>query len=438
MSESMRPLNAAWPVTATQIGLIAFGFIELAFLGRVSTVAANSAALGYVWMSTTLVVGYGVSLASDIPIGNACANEDAGVMLLALQKAMLSCFWIALPIAGLWLGTGPILVFFGIEKSLAMHAHRYVLYQLPGLLPLLWFLTLRQFWQARGHAKQIAMVLAFANLLHVTLSWIFVFSAIKSSALIWVGPAISSSIARIAMFTAIVLMGIRMGAPSIRRLFGQALWPLASQPWRYAYDIRQGVIIGLQMGIEQWAFQGATLIAARLGPTSLAAHAIVLNITSFTYTLPLGLSRIIATELCTSASKPIQDRIRMSKKALQTSAVMMTGIAVSMWALARYLPHMYSSDSKVVGEAARVLPLVGLSQIPDGMQVTAAGILRAWGKANRTLAVNIIGYGLVALPLAHAGVRFGLLGIWAALSIGLIAISLLLMWSLRKTWNRSP
>ena len=36
--------------------------------------------------------------------------------------------------------------------------------------------------------------------------------------------------------------------------------------------------IGVQMSLEVWAFQTATLLAGRLGDTALAAHSIVLNV----------------------------------------------------------------------------------------------------------------------------------------------------------------
>jgi hypothetical protein len=54
--------------------------------------------------------------------------------------------------------------------------------------------------------------------------------------------------------------------------------------------LRIGLPIGLQFGLEVWAFQLATLLAGRLGTVPLAAHTIVLNLSSFSFMFPLGIS----------------------------------------------------------------------------------------------------------------------------------------------------
>ena len=80
--------------------------------------------------------------------------------------------------------------------------------------------------------------------------------------------------------------------------FGLGLHRAAWLPWqRASFDWRRigriawlGLPIGLHFGLEVWAFQLATLMAGKLGPGALAAHAIVLNLASLSFMFPLGIS----------------------------------------------------------------------------------------------------------------------------------------------------
>ena len=58
--------------------------------------------------------------------------------------------------------------------------------------------------------------------------------------------------------------------------------------------LRLGLPIGLQYLLEYGAFAAAALLMGVLGTTQMAAHQIAINLASFTFMVPLGVSTATA------------------------------------------------------------------------------------------------------------------------------------------------
>ncbi len=74
-------------------------------------------------------------------------------------------------------------------------------------------------------------------------------------------------------------------------------------------------------------------------------------------------------------------------------------------------------------------------QIPDGLQVGAAGALRGFKDARVPMLLNFTAYWLVGFPLAWwMGIRMGAGpdGIWSGLIAGLVTCAVLLIWRYRR------
>ena len=82
--------------------------------------------------------------------------------------------------------------------------------------------------------------------------------------------------------------------------------------------------------------------------------------------------------------------------------------------------------------AAAILPIAAAFQVFDGVQVVGAGILRGTGATLPAACFNLLGYWVLALPLAWwmAFARgWALAGVWWGLALGLMIVALsLLAW----------
>ena len=89
--------------------------------------------------------------------------------------------------------------------------------------------------------------------------------------------------------------------------------------------------------------------------------------------------------------------------------------------------------------AVWLLLFVAAFQIPDGLQVGAAGALRGFKDAHVPMALNFTAYWLIGFPAAwwfgiHQG--FGPSGIWAGLIAGLVTCAVFLLLRYRQVTRR--
>jgi MATE family multidrug resistance protein len=100
------------------------------------------------------------------------------------------------------------------------------------------------------------------------------------------------------------------------------------------------------------------------------------------------------------------------------------------------LARIYSADGVVVALTALLIPIAGVFQVFDGIQVVALGALRGVGDTRLPMVLNLVGFWLVGLPVSAAlGLRlgFGPEGVWAGLALGIAVVAILL---LVRVWTR--
>jgi MATE family multidrug resistance protein len=107
------------------------------------------------------------------------------------------------------------------------------------------------------------------------------------------------------------------------------------------------------------------------------------------------------------------------------------------------LPHglarLYTVDPGVVAVAAALIPLAGVFQVFDGLQVVAGGILRGLGETRVAMMVNLLGYWLLGLPVSYLlGFRagWGPVGLWWGLVVGLGVVATVLLTRVRAALRR--
>ena len=82
-----------------------------------------------------------------------------------------------------------------------------------------------------------------------------------------------------------------------------------------------------------------------------------------------------------------------------------------------------------------LIPLAGVFQVFDGIQVTSIGLLRGLGDTRTPMIVGILGFWLLGLPvslLLGFTLNYGPAGLWWGLVLGLVAVALFLLFRLRQ------
>jgi MATE family multidrug resistance protein len=273
-------------------------------------------------------------------------------------------------------------------------------------------------------------VMIFANIVHIFGNWVLIFGHLGSPALGVVGAGIATSLTRALALGLLIWMtlGLRLHEGAWRPWSREAL-SLAG----LRRVLALGLPVGLQVGLEVWAFQIATLMAGRLGVIQLAGHQIVLNMASLTFMVPLGIAIGASTRVGNLIGAGRSDQVqRAAWVAFGLGASAMAFFAAVMIGLRDQLPRLYTSDAQVIAVCGFLLPIAAAFQIFDGTQAVGCGILRGMGRTRAPALVTLVGYYAIALPFAWwLGIErdLGIAGIWWGLCLGLVVVaSALLVW----------
>jgi MATE family multidrug resistance protein len=104
-----------------------------------------------------------------------------------------------------------------------------------------------------------------------------------------------------------------------------------------------------------------------------------------------------------------------------------------------FLAGLYTLDTSVLAVAGLLIPLAGVFQVFDGLQVVAGGILRGLGETRVAMLVNILGYWLLGIPVSYVlGFRLGMgpVGLWWGLVLGLAVVATVLLVRVRIALGR--
>lgn len=434
--EAMHLLRLAAPVIGTQLGMMTLGVVDTVMVGHLGVEAIGAASLGNVWVMGTLIAGMGLVLGIDPLVSQGHGARDANKMGQALQQGFAIATLSSLPIALLWLFTGPVLIALRQEPEIAWAAHRYALVQLPGIPAFLGFIALRAYLMNRGLMWPALWVVLVANLLNAGLNYVLIFGKLGLPAWGVTGAGLATGITRLFLFAGLAIWIIRF------QLHRDAWtgWSWQAVAWsRLRHTVALGAPIGIQFGLEIWAFQIATLLSGWLGAAELAAGTIVLNVASVSFMVPLGVAIGAAARvgnlIGAGQSRAAQ---RSAWVALGLGALFMSVFAVLFVVLRHKLPALYTRDAATIALAAGALPIAAAFQLFDGTQVVGGAVLRGMGKTRPAALFNLLGYYAIALPLGawlafRAG--WGLRGLWCGLAAGLLAVATaLVIW----IWRRGP
>jgi MATE family multidrug resistance protein len=107
--------------------------------------------------------------------------------------------------------------------------------------------------------------------------------------------------------------------------------------------------------------------------------------------------------------------------------------------LPTFFARLYTSAPDVVAFAATLLPIAGVFQVFDGIQVVCAGILRGVGDTRAPMLINLVGFGGIGVTTSIVlafRTPLGPLGLWWGLVIGLAAVAMILLWRVRSRVGR--
>lgn len=419
-------IGLAVPVATVQIGLMMLGVVDTMIVGHLSATALASVAVANLYFWSVVVFSWGVMLVLDPIISQAVGAGDTDGIARGLQRGIVIAIVLGLILSTLLLPVERVLRFLRQPESIIPDAATYVRICIPSLPGLVVFFALRQTLQALGTLRPIVIVMIVANLVNLLLAWMLVFGRLGAPALGVAGSAIATSGVRLLMPVAVAAMSWAALRPLLR-------------PWRadtlsagpLLRMIRHGVPIGLQTTIEYVAFGIVAVMMGWLGEIEIAAHQIALNLAALTFMVPQGVAAAAAVLVGRAIGAGDEGSARRSAAAALILGVgFMSFTAVAFLVFPHVFASLYTNDRAAFVLAASLIPIAGVFQVFDGTQSVASGILRGAGDTHMPMVINLLGYGLVGIPVSmllafKLGMRAH--GLWWGLVAGLVAVALFLL-----------
>jgi MATE family multidrug resistance protein len=425
-SEVRELVALAIPVVTVQVGMMVMGVVDTIMVGHFSARDLAAVALGNLYFFTATVFPMGVLLSLDPVVSQAVGAGDRGAISRGLQRGGLLALLLALPASLVLLPGGPLLTFLRQPVDVVPVAAGYARAAAPGLFPFLMFIVLRQTLQAMGRVAPIVVTIVLANLGNLALNWVLIFGRLGFPALGAVGSGWASSTSRWAMLLGLLFFSRAALSPFLKPVGAEAFRarPLARM-------LRLGAPIGVQFGLEFGAFGTIGVLMGWLGTLAMASHQVALNLASLTFMVPLGVSQATAVLVGRGVGREDPPGARRAAGAgILLGGTFMSLTAVGFLVFPELLARAYSSDVDVISLAVMLIPLAGIFQVFDGLQVVASGVLRGVGDTRSPMVVNLLGFWCIGIPVSvWFGFRTsaGPVGLWWGLVAGLAAVAIFLL-----------
>lgn len=434
-------LALSWPMVLTNVAQTAMTATDVIMMGHLSPDALAAGALGTNLYNAVLIFGIGVMGAVSPMIAIELGRNRHAVR--DLRRTVRQGFWAAATMVGpMWLFLWQaefILTAMGQDPVLSKAAASYVHTLQWGLLPFFLYLCLRGFVAALLRPRWAFIVVLFALVFNAFANWCLMFGRLGFPALGLPGSGLATALSSALMFAGLALVVVRDRRFRRYHLLGRFWvpdWP------RYRAFWRLGLPIGLTLAFEVMIFNGAAFLMGLIGASSLAAHAIAIQIASLTFMVPLGIGQAGTVRVGRAFGAGDKEGIRRAgTMALILALSFMTCTALLMavvpeWLVAPFLDRSKPGADAVAELAMLFLFYAALFQIVDGAQVIGSSILRGLGDTRLPMILAGIGYWGIGLPLSAA---LGFLtplagrGIWIGLAIGLTVVSVMMLW---RWWAR--
>ena len=439
-AELRETLRLAVPLATANMLQMAVYAIDVIFVARLGQgeLAASSLSIALfglmMWCFSALTGAVAPLIAAELGRGRNAVREVRRSVRMALWLAV-ACSLVGMAIAS---HGEAILLATGQDAHIADRAGSFLGVLMWAIGPMIASNVLRTFASALGRPVVATAITALSIAVNALGNWVFVFGNLGMPALGLEGSALSSVLTAVVALAAYVV-AIRMDRRLARyRVFGRWWRP----EWaRLRQIVRIGAPIAATVLAEGGLFSSAAFLMGLIDPVQLAAHTVALQVAAFAFQVPFGVGQ--ATTIRVGWFFGAGDRAGMARAgwtgmAVGLSFVMLAAaamLAVPQLILSIYIDVAAPANAALVGYAVQFLAIAAAFQLFDGTQAVAAGALRGLQDTKVPMAMAIFGYwlpGFGTAALLGLGTPLQGFGVWIGLAIGLVVVSVLLLWR----WTR--
>ena len=426
-------LKLAYPVIVGMVGHTLVGFVDNAMVGQLGTseLAAISLGNSFVFLAMSFGIGFSTAITPLVAESNAKRNTIRTKKIL--NNGIISCTILGIILTLLVLVAKPIVFYMGQPDEVVNIAYPYISWVAISLLPLIIFQAFKQFSDGLSFTKIAMISTLIANIINIVINYILIYGKFGFPRLELIGAGIGTLISRICMVLIIILM-IKFNKKINIYIENIFLLKYSSIITRKIFNL--GYPSALQMMFEVGFFISGIWVCGIIGTNFQAANQIALNLSTMTFMVALGFS--VAATIRIGYQKGLNDYINLRRIAISIFLIII--IVEVIFAIifilgSELFPWLYLENNgtedvvETVKIASKLLLVVALFQIFDGIQIVAQGALRGIQDVKIPSLICFICYIFFGIPvMIYLGLYTELkaVGVWIGFLIGLMVAAFML------------
>eukprot|EP00550_Attheya_septentrionalis_P005229 CAMPEP_0198286538 /NCGR_PEP_ID=MMETSP1449-20131203/5605_1 /TAXON_ID=420275 /ORGANISM="Attheya septentrionalis, Strain CCMP2084" /LENGTH=573 /DNA_ID=CAMNT_0043984315 /DNA_START=158 /DNA_END=1879 /DNA_ORIENTATION=+ len=336
--------------------------------------------------------------------------------LVYLYRGLFIQLLFVIPVGVWWLfGIKPLLIRLGQGELLSGMTEKYLRILTPGLWSYSVNWTLTTWAQSLEMADVPAWAASVGLILHIPLNLLFIH--VFGWGYLGVGVATVAFQAVQPVVILFYLFGTQQGSSRLmENMFAQAVGRTNITFWKeakLAISSFSGIMQYLSMALpgiiiisEWWASEISIFLAGTLLPgpdLALSGMTIYQSINTFCFMFPVGCSVAGSTRVSNFLGSGDTKGADLAAKVSVTCAFLLSTLmgCILIFTPHSFFPSFFTPDENVISEASRLLPLLALYVVGDGIQISLNAIIKACGKQYVMMPIVVVAYWVVGVPLGY-------------------------------------
>ncbi|MHC5226432.1 MATE family efflux transporter [Ignatzschineria sp. LJL83] len=429
------------PILITQWFLVGMGVVDIAITGHFNDDVQASVGLGVMIWNPLLLCSTGVLMSVAIFSAHEFGSGRSQDVAKIWHNGVLISFELMLLVMLIMNFSAEYLLrFLRVEESLIPGSVSYLRALSVGVPAILLFNSLRAVCEGVARPVPITIVCGVGFVVNAILNYVLVngYEPIGLPSYGIVGSGLGTGLT---FWVMLILLGLFTYVdPRLRSL--KLICPVTKPDHRLTEMIKVGLPSGATLFAEVAIFSAAGLILGQFGAVVVASHQISLAITSMTFMIPLSVAMALTAMTGQGMGrKDYASVLRISYMGRMVALGLMVITSLLLFFARFHIPQLFNENPEIIHMSAGLIIYSILFQLPDGLQISANGILRGMKDTTVPMCLGIASYWLIAFPLCYyLGVVKGMeaAGVWIGLIVGLTFAAIFLNIRLAILSRRLP
>lgn len=405
------------PIILGQVGLMLIGAGDVFMAGKHSTTVLAAIGVASGFQGPVFMLGAGL-LMGVAPVLSQLRGEgeDSSIYYktVLVYSVLVGVLCMALNIFAV-----ASIDYIGLQQDIIPFVKRYLFLTSTSVMASMIFQGIKEYLQAFEKTVFANTIAIIAVIVNIAGNYLLVFGKLGFPILGEDGLAYMSIFTRVFMATLLWLYAIDYFKRS-----AQVNFRIFKRIYRLSLPISLGVLV------EVMAFGAASILIGRMSTMQAATHNVIITMASISFMIPLAISSAASVKV--GFSFGLKNKYLIQNYAL--SSLILSTLFMSLSASAYYffpkeLMSFFTQDQSVIEYGIKLIGIVCLFQVFDGIQITLSGILRGFSISKPVMVSCFISHWLFGFPIGlYMAYKMKLMafGLWIGLACGLFLLSLLL------------